>query len=84
MQVAYLKVGNFARKDETREVRSPTQLLETVIEWGRKGLTLQRYKGLGEMNPQQLVGNHAGRERPHAAARESRSMPTRPTTSSPS
>ncbi len=54
LQLAYLKAGQLRRKDETLEIRSPTQLLETVIEWGKKGLSLQRYKGLGEMNPQQL------------------------------
>ncbi|HLJ52036.1 MAG TPA: DNA topoisomerase (ATP-hydrolyzing) subunit B [Rhizomicrobium sp.] len=54
LQVAYLKAGQLRRKDETIEIRSPTQLLDTIIEWGKKGLTLQRYKGLGEMNPQQL------------------------------
>ena len=54
LQLAYLKAGQLRRKDETIEVRSPTQLLDTIIEWGKKGLTLQRYKGLGEMNPQQL------------------------------
>jgi DNA gyrase subunit B len=54
LQLAYLKAGQLRRKDETIEIRSPTQLLETIIEWGKKGLSLQRYKGLGEMNPQQL------------------------------
>jgi len=54
LQNTYLKVGQLKRKDEQVQVRAPSQLLSTIIEWGRKGLALQRYKGLGEMDASQL------------------------------
>ena len=54
LQKTYLKSGMVRRKDDAREVRSPSELLEAIYDWGRKGLSLQRYKGLGEMNPEQL------------------------------
>src|SRR5215469_3277904 len=54
LQTAYLRAGTLKRKDETREIRSPSELLDAIYDWGRKGLGLQRYKGLGEMNPEQL------------------------------
>jgi len=41
-------------KDGVKEIETSKQLLEFILATAKKGLTIQRYKGLGEMNPQQL------------------------------
>jgi DNA gyrase subunit B len=49
--------GRFAKLkagDREVDITGPTRLIDAVLEIGKKGVGMQRYKGLGEMNPEQL------------------------------
>ena len=41
-------------KNQSNEVELPSKMLQLIIETGKKGLAVQRFKGLGEMNAEQL------------------------------
>ena len=54
LKEVYGKPAKLLRKDRAQPIRGPLDLMESIFVEGEKGLNLQRYKGLGEMNPDQL------------------------------
>ena len=54
LQPIYGTFATFVRKGDETLIHGPRDLFETIMAAGRKGLSTQRYKGLGEMNAEQL------------------------------
>ena len=54
LREVYTLPAKLIRKDRSQAIHGPLDLLDAILKEGEKGLSLQRYKGLGEMNPEQL------------------------------
>ena len=54
LQQNFISHSELRVKDRKFNITGPISLFDAIIEIGRQGVSMQRYKGLGEMNPEQL------------------------------